>query len=89
MKNSARAWTAHDIRRLTDALDEGLSPERIAEKLHRTVSAVHSKAHKLGRKFKTVAERRGKVKLTAVPVAVIPSGSDGEVRLAALFRAKR
>ena len=88
MKHPARAWTAHDIRRLTDALDEGLSPERIAEKLHRTVSAVHSKAHKLGRKFKTVAERRGKVKLTAVPITAVPSGSDDEVQLAALFRAE-
>ena len=89
MKNSARAWTAHDIRRLTDALDEGLSPERIAEKLHRTVSAVHSKAHMLGRKFKTVAERSGKIKPTAVPVTAVPSGSDDEDRLTALFRAKR
>ena len=86
MKNAARAWTANDIRRLTNALDEELSVERTAEMLHRSVQSVASKARSSGRKFKTIAERSGKIKPPAVPVNVVPSGSDAEARLAALIK---
>ena len=58
MQKLTKPWTDDDVRAIVTALDEGLSPERTSMRLKRSVKSIQSMARKMGRKFKTMKERR-------------------------------
>ena len=68
MRRLSKAWTNQENRRLIEAIDAGVSAERVSVMFKRTTTSVRAQALKLGTRFPTILERKRTLKEGEEPV---------------------
>ena len=68
MRTLSKAWTNEENRLLIEAIDAGVSAERVGVMFKRTTTSVRARALKLGTRFPTILERKRALKEAEEPV---------------------